>query len=74
MEPGTQVTLDLGGATASTTTILVIGSEALCKPMAGGILFPSMDTLVLLTTDASGFWSWPMTIPAGQPAGTSLYF
>ncbi len=74
VEPGTQVTLDLVGATASTTTILVIGSEALCMPMAGGILFPSMDTLVPVTTDATGSWSWPMTIPAGQPAGTSLYF
>jgi len=74
VEPGTQVTLVLAGAPASTATILVIGSDALCKPMAGGILFPSMDTLVPLTTDAAGSWSWPMNIPAGQPAGTSLYF
>jgi hypothetical protein len=74
VEPGTQVTLNLTGATASTTTILVIGSEAICKPMAGGILFPSMDTLVPLSTDAAGAWTWPTTIPAGQLAGTSLYF
>ena len=72
--PNQPVTLSLTGAPANTPTVLVVGETALCRPLAGGLLVPSVDTLLPVTTDANGGWTQGVTVPAGFLPGETLYF
>ena len=74
MEAGTTVDLTLAGAPANTTTVLVIGDEVSCEPLAGGVRFPEADQVIPLATDASGAWTYPFTVPGGQEPGDSIHF
>ncbi len=74
LDPGSLLTLNLSNAPANHATILVIGASPICRPLAGGMLVPSPDILIPLTTDAAGSWTWSQTLPATTPPGTPTYF
>ena len=66
--------LDLTSAHPSSPVTLVAGLQQLGVPFKGGVLVPNPLVLLPLVTDATGKVTLPFTIPAGVPAGSSLYF
>jgi len=66
--------VELRGAAAGKPCILVVGFSALNLPHAAGVLVPSPDVMLHVTTDALGRFALPFTWPAGVPSGVGLWF
>jgi len=74
LEPGTSVELTLTGAPPHRPTVLVSGSEARCLPVAGGILFPALESIQRLATDASGGWTVSVPVPPTAEPGRTVHW
>jgi hypothetical protein len=61
-------------ANPSSLATLVIGMSEIDAPFKGGTMVPQPYQMVVLTTNAAGNLIFPFTMPAGIPAGVSLYF
>jgi hypothetical protein len=74
LEPSTPVSLKLTGAAPGSTAALVLGLTALEAPFKGGTLVPSPAAIIAgLPTGPGGSFTAVGTLPAGLPAGTTLY-
>jgi len=74
LAPSTPQTLTLAGAAPEVGATLVFGLDVLLAPLAGGLLVPEPLLTLPLATDAGGGLALPFTLPAGTPAGASLFF
>lgn len=72
--PGTGFTLQLVGAPLSSPGAWVVGSQAAYLPFAGGVIVPTLDFIVPLTTNAFGAVTVGSTWPLGSPPGSEVYF
>ena len=71
---GGSLGLGLSQALPQTLTVLVASTHADCRPMAGGVLIPALDSLTPIVTDANGAWSHTFTLPPTLDAGTTFFF
>ncbi len=71
--PGGQITLSLSGAPPNQATSLIVGQQAECRSMAGGLQVPSLDSVLAIQTDSTGSWQTTITVPANYFGGSSLY-
>ncbi|MEO6597303.1 MAG: hypothetical protein ABIP94_21375, partial [Planctomycetota bacterium] len=58
---------------ASTIALLAAGTQRLDVPLFGGLLVPSPDVILLLTTDAGGAATFSLPIPPTVAAGYVLF-
>lgn len=70
---GEQVTHTLSIARPSSPASFVVGLSAIDAPFKGGVLVPSPDLVVMLSTGLSGGATLQAAWPAGVPAGTAFY-
>ncbi|RKY21315.1 MAG: hypothetical protein DRQ55_04850 [Planctomycetota bacterium] len=70
---GSQVDLALSDALPSSAAFLVVGFSLLEAPLKGGVLVPSADLLVTLSTTPAGTLGFSFAWPTGVPAGLPTY-
>jgi hypothetical protein len=64
----------LDGALESAPAFLVVGISQLGLPLLGGVLVPTIDFILPLSTDAAGADLQTFHWPASQPSGAQLSF
>jgi len=65
--------VDLSNAAPVATAGIFIGLSAITAPFKGGTLVPNPDALIIVNTDALGEFGLGFHMPAGVPAGVSLF-
>jgi hypothetical protein len=72
--PGTQLSLDLSGAHPFSTGVWVVGYQQADLPFATGVVVPSPDHVLPLSTDGNGEASAGGQWWTGATSGWALYF
>ena len=73
LSPGSQARVALADAAAHAPAVLFVGLGALGQPFHGGLLLPSPDLLLPVTTDARGAATLSGRWPASAPPGSVAY-
>lgn len=70
---GDPITLTLSNAAPSAPTLFVVGLSQIDVPFEGGIMVPSLDAIIPVSTDGNGVFTLTTNWPNGVPPNLSLY-